>query len=191
MSMYLFLFIIVVGLALLLYLENRQTQPDKKEEQTAERKAKEEADRIAAREEAERKAKEEADRIAAREEAEEKEKTSLQRLPEYPSFDHARLLEMGLSDTEAKEFVHELIPQIETQLPLIEKALQADNPDFEAIEQLTHSIKGSSTNIGTGGIADLLTDYNTYLKSGNSTAQAKVYLKALYQELEKLKVQYL
>jgi HPt (histidine-containing phosphotransfer) domain-containing protein len=214
MAAYLFLFMIIVVLAFLIYLENRQTQSDEKKEEerlhaeqtaknkkeAAQRKAKEEAKRIAAeaekakqlhaeqiaqKEAAQRKAKEEAERIAA--EAEE----LLQPIPEYSHFDHSRLLDMGLSDTEAKEFVQELIPQVETQLPLLEKALQAEEPDFETMEHLTHSIKGSSTNIGTGGIADLLTDYNTYLKSGNSTVQAQAYLKALYQELERLKAQYL
>jgi HPt (histidine-containing phosphotransfer) domain-containing protein len=182
MAAYLFLFMIIVVLAFLIYLENRQTQSDEKKEEErlhAEQTAKNK------KEAAQRKAKEEAERIAA--EAEE----LLQPIPEYSHFDHSRLLDMGLSDTEAKEFVQELIPQVETQLPLLEKALQAEEPDFETMEHLTHSIKGSSTNIGTGGIADLLTDYNTYLKSGNSTVQAQAYLKALYQELERLKAQYL
>ena len=42
-------------------------------------------------------------------------------LPEanYPQFTHQRLVEMGLSNDEAKAFVQELIPQLEIQIPLI------------------------------------------------------------------------
>ena len=182
----------------------RETEARKQAEEEAKREAeaaekkrreaalKEEAERQAQKEAEEQRLK--AEKHAAEEEAkatEGKERISLQALPDYPAFDHSRLLKMGLSDAEAKEFIEELIPQIETQLPLIEKALQEEKPDFEQIEHLTHSIKGSSTNIGTGGVADLLVDYNTYLKTGDNPAQARVYLEGLAQQLEKLKAQYL
>lgn len=111
-------------------------------------------------------------------------------LPEgnYPEFDHSRLLKMGLSEEEAKEFVSELIPQIETQIPLIKKAM--DSADFHTMERLTHSIKGSSMTIGTGGISDLLVDYNTYLKSGKEPAIAEAYFKHLQHYCSLLKKQY-
>jgi len=111
-------------------------------------------------------------------------------LPEgnYPEFDHSRLLKMGLSEEEAKEFVNELIPQIETQIPLIKEAM--DTSDFHTMERLTHSIKGSSMTIGTGGISDLLVDYNTYLKSGKELAIAEAYFKHLQHYCSLLKKQY-
>lgn len=165
----------------------------------AKKKAEEEAQRAQAerkalaeeeaqqRAEAERKAREEAEaKREAQEAAKEKE---VKTLPAYPDFDHSRLVEMGLSDDEAKEFVMELIPQIEEQLPLIEKALQEGN--FHQMERLTHSIKGSSTNIGTGGIADLLIDCNTYLKTGTDPLLAKSYYEELKVQLGNLKTQYL
>jgi outer membrane biosynthesis protein TonB len=112
------------------------------------------------------------------------------KLPEvnYPPFTHVRLIEMGLSDEEAKEFVAELIPQIETEIPLIEAAIQEG--DFHQIEILTHSIKGSATNLGTGGVSDLLTDYNTYVKTGTDVDVAKVYLEHLVDYTNELKAQY-
>lgn len=111
-------------------------------------------------------------------------------LPEanYPKFTHIRLVEMGISEAEAKEFVSELIPQIETQFPLIEKAIQAS--DFRQIEQLTHGIKGSATNLGTGGVSDLLVDYNTYLKTGTDRDIAKAYFEHLKHYNDALKAQY-
>ena len=112
------------------------------------------------------------------------------KLPEanYPKFTHIRLVEMGLSDEEAKEFVAELIPQIEEQFPLIEKALQ--ELDFHQIERLTHGIKGSATNLGTGGVSDLLVDYNTYLKTGTDIDIARAYFDHLELYDNELKAQY-
>ncbi|BAF72185.1 Hpt domain-containing protein [Sulfurovum sp. NBC37-1] len=158
----------------------KEAQRKALEETEAKRKAqKEKAARETAQAEAKKQAKEEAATTAKEAKA----------LPAYPDFDHSRLVEMGLSDEEAKDFVKELISQIEEQLPLIEKALQEG--DFHQMEQLTHSIKGSSTNIGTGGVADLLIDYNTYLKTGNDPILSKSYYEELKIQLERLKVQYL
>lgn len=113
------------------------------------------------------------------------------KLPEanYPQFTHVRLVEMGLSDEEAKEFVAELIPQLEVEIPLIEAAIQAG--DFHKIERLTHGIKGSATNLGTGGVSDLLTDYNTYLKTGTDSDIAQAYLEHLVHYTNELKTQYI
>lgn len=112
------------------------------------------------------------------------------KLPEanYPQFSHVRLIEMGLSDEEAKEFVAELIPQIETEIPLIEAAIEKG--DFHDIEKLTHGIKGSATNLGTGGVSDLLTDYNTYVKTGTDVDIAKAYLEHLVHYTNELRAQY-
>jgi len=111
-------------------------------------------------------------------------------LPEcnYPKFDHSRLLEMGLSQNEVEEFVAELIPQIEAQIPLIKEAM--DISDFHNMERLTHSIKGSSTTVGTGGISDLLVEFNTYLKTGKELAVVEAYFKHLKHYSQELKEQY-
>jgi HPt (histidine-containing phosphotransfer) domain-containing protein len=106
----------------------------------------------------------------------------------YPQFTHARLVEMGLSDEESKEFVQELIPQLEIQIPLIEEALSI--PDFHQMERLTHSIKGSATNLGTGGISDLLVECNTYLKTGTDADIAQAYFEYLKHYTKELKEQY-
>ena len=111
-------------------------------------------------------------------------------LPEasYPKFNHSRLLDMGLSQEDAKEFVQELIPQIEAQIPLIKEAIVIS--DFQTMEQLTHSIKGSSTTVGTGGVSDLLIDFNTYLKTGTEVIITEAYLEHLKYYCEELKKQY-
>jgi len=106
----------------------------------------------------------------------------------YPKFSHVRLVEMGLSDEEATEFVQELIPQLEEQVPKIEALLEVSN--FEQMERATHGIKGSSTNIGTGGVSDLLVEYNTYLKTGRDLDIATVYFKSFKHYINELKNQY-
>jgi len=126
----------------------------------------------------------------------EKEKLSKKPLEEkiklptcnYSKFTHIRLLEMGLSDEEAQEFIQELISQIEVQIPLIKEVLEI--PDFHQMERLTHSIKGSATNLGTGGISDLLVEYNTYLKKQTNIDIAKTYFEYLVHYTGELKQQY-
>ncbi len=107
---------------------------------------------------------------------------------DYPDFNYDRLIEMGLSEEEAMEFIQELIPQIGDQIPLIDEAMKI--PDFHKMERLTHSIKGSSTTIGTGGVSDLLVDYNTYLKTGEELPVAEAYQEHLKRYFEKLKKQF-
>lgn len=118
------------------------------------------------------------------------EPEKIKELPEakYPEFTHVRLVEMGLSEEEAKEFVAELIPQLETEIPLIEAAMQEE--DLHKIERLTHGIKGSATNLGTGGVSDLLVEYNTYLKTGTDIEIAEAYFKHLKRYTNELKIQY-
>jgi len=127
------------------------------------------------------------------EESEEKKeaKEENKKLPtcKYPKFTHARLVEMGLSEAESKEFVEELVPQLEAQIPLIEVELK--NADFHKMERLTHSLKGSATNLGTGGISDLLVECNTYLKTGTDADIAEVYFKYLKHYTKELREQYL
>ena len=120
----------------------------------------------------------------------EKEESPEKVLPQclYPKFTHVRLVEMGLSEDEAKDFVQELIPQLEIQIPLIEEVLEI--PDYHQMERLTHSIKGSATNLGTGGISDLLVECNTYLKEGTDFDIATAYFGHLKHYTQELKKQY-
>jgi HPt (histidine-containing phosphotransfer) domain-containing protein len=103
-------------------------------------------------------------------------------------FSHSRLMEMGLSDDEAKEFVQDLIGQIETHIPLIKDAIAKS--DYVQLDELTHSIKGSATNIGTGGVSELLSDFNTYVKEGRDISVVQRYFMLLRFQLKALEKQY-
>lgn len=106
----------------------------------------------------------------------------------FPPFDHSRLAEMGLAEDEVSEFIQELIPQIGAQIPLIEAALE--NSDFDELEHLTHAIKGSSSTVGSGGVSDLLAEFNTYTKAGKEKEIILHYIKYLKHYHAQLLKQY-
>ena len=126
--------------------------------------------------------------IIAQKEKKKKEKEKNLPSCKYPKFNYTRLLDMGLSEEEVLEFVQELIPQLKTQIPLIEEAFEKE--DFHSMERLTHSIKGSSTTVGTGGISDLLVECNTYLKTGKELSIIRAYIDYLIQYTEELEKQF-
>jgi len=108
---------------------------------------------------------------------------------EYSVFDNARTMEeFGLSKEEADEFIVELITQVEGELPALEAAVEAN--DAKQIEDISHMVKGSATNLGTGGIADVLIDFNTYMKSDNDPAVIATHMANLRRALKELKEQF-
>ncbi len=112
-------------------------------------------------------------------------------LPEanYPRYDHSRMITtLGLSEDDAIEFIGDLITQIDTTIPRIQSAINAS--DIEELEQQTHSIKGSATNLGTGGVASLLIDFNTYLKTQTDMDIINKYFEHLKHYTQELKIQY-
>lgn len=106
----------------------------------------------------------------------------------FPPFDNSRLLSMGLSKEEADAFVVELIEQIESTLPQIDEA--AAKEEFEKIERLSHSLKGSATNLGTGGVADILVAFNTYTKTGEDSEIIAAHIQNLKNYHKELKTQF-
>ena len=128
----------------------------------------------------------------ARKEIEEAKKTEAKtkELPkrEYPDFDNSRLLGMGLTQEDADTFVLELIEQIDDHIPQLEEAIESGQ--YDQIERLTHSLKGSATNLGTGGVANVLIDFNTYSKEGKEKEIILAHLNNLKAYQEKLKSQF-
>ncbi|RLA76757.1 MAG: hypothetical protein DRG30_02000 [Epsilonproteobacteria bacterium] len=129
-------------------------------------------------------------RATALEEKAKKRVVPTKELPKgvYPNFDNSRLLDMGLSQADADIFVQDLVVQIDDHIPQIEAAVKSK--DYEEVEHLTHSIKGSATNLGTGGIADALVEYNTYCKTGKDDDILLAYLEILKTYQVKLKEQF-
>ena len=106
----------------------------------------------------------------------------------YVQFDHSRLIKMGFSDKESKEFVMELIPQIASQMPALQEAIEKN--DTALIDNITHDLKGAAGNIGSGGIADLMNDFNSYVKRGDAQEVLQAYYKHVEHYYKELKQQY-
>jgi len=110
-------------------------------------------------------------------------------LKTYPPFDHARAVEqLALSEEEAVMFVGELVQQVRDELPKLRTAVEAR--DMKNIEEISHLLKGSATNLGDGGIADALTEFNDYCKHSDDPNVLATHLRQLEAELEKLAEKY-
>lgn len=108
---------------------------------------------------------------------------------DYPEFDNTRTMEeFGLPKEEADEFIVDLIQQVEEEMPNLEDAVTAN--DSHKIEEISHMIKGSATNLGTGGIADVLVDFNTYMKTDSNPAVIALHMNNLRRALQELKRQF-
>ena len=104
----------------------------------------------------------------------------------YGVFDTSRLVEeMGLAPSEVDEFIVELIHQLEIALPEIKTC--AERGDYQQMERITHGLKGAATNVGVGGIADLLVAFNSHLKTGGEKQTVEKYLKDYITLLADLK----
>ena len=104
---------------------------------------------------------------------------------DYGTFDGSRLVdELGLDITEVDEFIDELKRQIKTALPRIEEAIA--QKDFKQVERLTHGLKGAALNVGTGGIVQVLIDYNTYMKENNDLDIIRTYQKLVEEKVKEL-----
>ncbi len=107
----------------------------------------------------------------------------------YEPFTHSRLVEsMGLSSEEADEFVLELIHQLESAIEELDRKIKEG--DFVEIEHITHGLKGAALNIGSGGVADILVDYNTQMKEGSDIETAMAYQDLLRHAVSDLKIEY-
>lgn len=107
----------------------------------------------------------------------------------YPAFSNARAIEaLGLSQEEADQFTGELVTQIEAELPRIEAAVEAG--DTEALEKLSHMLKGSATSLGEGGVADVLVAFNNDCKGTPEIGVMREHLQNLRYYFDLLKARY-
>ncbi|RLA69957.1 MAG: hypothetical protein DRG24_07655 [Epsilonproteobacteria bacterium] len=108
---------------------------------------------------------------------------------DYSKYNNARAVEqLGLSQEEADMFISELIEQIDSEIPSLEAAINSE--DYEKIESISHMIKGSATSLGSGGVADVLVDFNTYSKEGKDIQVLQSHLANLKHHLVDLKAQF-
>jgi len=110
-------------------------------------------------------------------------------IKQYDKFNNARAIEqLGLSQDEADMFIKELIQQIDDELPKLEAAIK--NEDFDQIDDISHMIKGSSSSLGSGGVADVLSEMNEYSKKGRDIEIIRDYFYNLKHYFNELKTQF-
>ena len=106
----------------------------------------------------------------------------------YPKYDNARaVVEMGLTQEDADSFVHDLIEAIESEVPRIEEAIEGS--DYKTIEEIVHTITGSSSTLGTGGVSSALISFYTSVQHRDDFQKLYVHLQNVKYYLNELKVQ--
>lgn len=104
----------------------------------------------------------------------------------YPKFDNSRAVdEMGLSQEEADGFVLELIKVIEAEVLRIEAALKKN--DIKTIEDIVHTLTGTSSTLGSGGISSALISFYSAVQHRDTLRMLQIHLENVKYYLKLLK----
>ena len=94
---------------------------------------------------------------------------------QYDMFDNTRAVkEMGLTQEEADGFVVDLVKAIKTEVPRIESAILSGK--FKEVEEIVHTITGSSSTLGSGGVSSALISFYTAVQHRDSLDDLYVHL---------------
>ena len=108
---------------------------------------------------------------------------------EYAKYDNARAVdEMGLTQEEADSFVHDLVKALESEMPRIEESIKAS--DYKAVEEIVHTITGSSSTLGTGGVSSALISFYTAVQHRDDFQKLYIHLQNVKYYLAELKEQH-
>ncbi|WP_345977779.1 hypothetical protein [Sulfurimonas sp. HSL3-7] len=107
----------------------------------------------------------------------------------YPKFDNSRAVdEMGLSQEDADAFVLDLIKAIEAEVPKIDMALT--NGDYKSLEEIVHTITGTSSTLGSGGISSALISFYAAVQHHDSLQKLFIHQQNVKHYLSSLKEEY-
>ena len=107
----------------------------------------------------------------------------------YPKFDNSRAVdEMGLTQEEADAFVLDLIKAIDAEIPSIDKAL--NNGDYKSLEEIVHTITGTSATLGSGGISSALISFYASVQHHDSLQKLFIHQQNVKHYLSSLKEEY-
>jgi len=105
---------------------------------------------------------------------------------QYPKFDNSRAVtEMGMSQEEADSLVLELIKAIEVEIPRVEEALKTH--DIRTIEEVIHTITGSSSTLGSGGVSSALISFYAAVQHRDVMEKLRIHLENVKYYLASLK----
>jgi len=106
----------------------------------------------------------------------------------FDTFDNSRAVdEMGLTQEEADNFVLELVKALESEIPHIEEAIL--NADMKKLEDTVHTITGSSSTLGSGGVSSALISFYTAVQHRDAYQDLYVHLQNVKYYLAQLKKQ--
>jgi len=106
----------------------------------------------------------------------------------FSPYDNTRAVEeMGLTKEEADNFVLELIKALESEIPRIEESIL--NSDMKTLEEIVHTITGSSSTLGSGGVSSALISFYTAVQHRDSLQELYVHLQNVKYYLAELKKQ--
>jgi len=109
---------------------------------------------------------------------------------EYPPFDNDRAVtEMGLEKSEADAFVVDLIDAIESEITHIQSGILSG--DIQRIEVIVHTITGTSSTLGSGGISSALISFYAAIQHRDNQKTLQVHLENVKHYLEALKHDYM
>jgi HPt (histidine-containing phosphotransfer) domain-containing protein len=107
---------------------------------------------------------------------------------QYPLYSNARAVdEMGLTQEEADAFVFDLIKAINAEIPRIEAAILGN--DYNALEEIVHTITGSSSTLGSGGVSSALISFYAAVQHHDSLQKLYVHLQNVKFYLNELQEQ--
>ncbi len=108
---------------------------------------------------------------------------------EHPKYDNSRAVdEMGLTQEEADSFVLDLIKAIDSEIPRIEESISAS--EYKNVEEIVHTITGTSSTLGSGGISSALISFYTAVQHRDSFQELYIHLQNVKYYLAELKEQY-
>ena len=107
---------------------------------------------------------------------------------QYPLYDNKRAVkEMDLTQEEADGFVLDLIKAIDVEIPHIEEAIL--KADYKAIEEIAHTLTGTSSTLGSGGISTAFIAFYASVQHRDSMQQQYIHLQNVKFYLAELKEQ--
>ena len=105
---------------------------------------------------------------------------------QYPKYNNSRAVdEMGLSKEDADSFVLDLIKAVESEVPRMEDAIQSS--EYKTLEEIVHTITGSSSTLGSGGISSAFISFYAAVQHHDSMQDLAVHLQNVKYYLNQLK----
>jgi len=104
---------------------------------------------------------------------------------QYDIYDNSRAVEeMGLTQEEADGFVLDLVKAIQAEIPKIEASILKG--DYKDVEEIVHTITGSSSTLGSGGVSSALISFYTAVQHRDSLDDLYVHLQNLKYYIQEL-----